>query len=88
MSDIEYLTDLNQRRARERELGQRWDEIVAARKKQRRAKETAVRTCFTSACISLGAAATYFGLGWVKEALIMGGVALICFIGAAVFSAT
>ena len=32
MSDVEIITELNHRAARERELGERWDEIVRLRK--------------------------------------------------------
>ena len=35
MSDVEIITELNHRAARERELGERWDEIVRLRKRQK-----------------------------------------------------
>lgn len=34
MSDVEYILEANHRRARERELGERWDKIIRQRKRK------------------------------------------------------
>jgi len=85
MLDVEYITSENHRRARERELGERWDTIVRNRRRQSKALKTAETVCFTVACIAAGAAAVFFGFGCVKPALITTGVVAIFGLGALAF---
>ena len=54
MSDVEIITELNHRAARERELGERWDEIVRLRKRQKSLMKIAETACFSVACMLLG----------------------------------
>ena len=83
MLDVEYITAENHRRARERELGERWDAIVRNRKRQSKALKAAETVCFTVACMAAGAAAVFFG--FIKPALITAGVMAIFGLGALAF---
>lgn len=83
MTDVEIITERNQRAARERELGERWEEIVRLRKKQRELLKAAETTFFSVGCMMTGAAAVMLGLGMFRAAFAIFGTALIFFAGAA-----
>lgn len=85
MSDVEFITEVNHRRARERELGARWDEIIANREKRDKVSKTAERSCVVVSCMLAGASAAFFGFGVLKAALITAGVAAIFAFGAVAF---
>ena len=82
MSDVEIITELNQRAARERELGERWDEIVLLRKRQKSLMKIAEAECFTVACMLLGGTAVMLGFGLFRAAVALGGAAACFFVGA------
>lgn len=83
MSDVERITELNHRRAREQELGQRWDEIERKQRKSRSFLKAAETACFSVACILLGGTAVFLGLGLLHAAITVGGASVCCFVGAA-----
>lgn len=85
MTDVEFITAENHRRARERELGERWDVIVRSRKKQHEALKASETVCIIVACMAAGAAAVFFGFAEIKAALVTCGVAAIFALGAAAF---
>ena len=68
MSDVEIITELNHRAARERELGERWDEIVRLRKRQKSLMKIAETACFSVACMLLGGTAVMLGFGLFRAA--------------------
>lgn len=82
MTDVEIITERNQRAARERELGERWGEIVRLQKRQRELLKAAETTFFSVGCMLVGAAAALFGLGVYRGALAIFGTALCFFFGA------
>ena len=82
MSDVEIITEVNHRRAREQELGQRWDEIERKQRKSRSFLKAAETACFSVACILLGGTAVLLGFGLFKAAFTLGGAAGIFFTGA------
>lgn len=87
MSDVEIITELNHRAARERELGERWDEIVRLRKRQKSLMKIAETVCFSVACMLLGGTAVLLGFGLFKSAFTLGGAAVIFFGGAVLMEA-
>nr|DAJ03904.1 MAG TPA: hypothetical protein [Caudoviricetes sp.] len=82
MSDVEIITELNHRAARERELGERWDEIVRLRKRQKSLMKIAETVCFSMACMLLGGTAVMLGFGLFRAAVTLGGAAACFFVGA------
>ena len=84
MSDVETITELNHRAARERELGERWDEIVRLRKRQKSLMKIAETACFSVACMLLGGTAVMLGFGLFRAAVTLGGAAACFFVGAGV----
>lgn len=82
MSDVEYITEMNHRAARERELGERWDEIVKLRKRQKSLMKVTETVCFSVACMLLGGTAVLLGFGLFKAAFTLGGAAVCFFVGA------
>lgn len=87
MSDVEYILEANHRRARERELGERWDEIVRLRKRQKSLMKITETLCFSVACMLLGGTAVLLGFGLFKAAFTLGGAAVIFFGGAVLMEA-
>ena len=85
MEDIEIITGRNHRRARERELGERWEVIVKQRKHRSNALKMAEAVCVVVACMAAGASAVFFGFGFPKSALVTCGVAAIFGFGAVAF---
>lgn len=83
MSDVEMITELNHRRARERELGQRWHDIEALHQKQGELLKLTNTVCFSVGCMLIGGAAFAMGLGLFRAALILGGLAGCSIFGAA-----
>lgn len=82
MTDVEIITERNQRAARERELGERWGEIVKLQKRQRELLKAAETTFFSVGCMMVGAAAVLLGLAMYKAAFILFGAAACFFVGA------
>ena len=83
MTDVEMITEQNHRRARERELGQRWHDIEALHRKQGEILKLTNTVCFSVGCMLIGGAAFAMGLGLFRAALILGGLSGCCFFGAA-----
>ena len=82
MSDVEIITELNHRAARERELGERWDEIVRLRKRKKSLMKIAETACFSVACMLLGGTADMLGCGLFRAAVTLGGAGACFFVGA------
>lgn len=82
MSDVEYILEANHRRARERELGERWDKIVQKRKREVNILRAAEAFCFSIGCVLLGGTAVLLGFGLFKAAFTLGGAAACFFAGA------
>lgn len=82
MQDVEFITERNHRRARERELGQRWESIERLHRKQAEMLKLTNTVCFSTGCMLIGGAAFAMGLGLFKAAVILGGLA-----GCAIFAA-
>lgn len=82
MTDVEIITERNQRAARERELGERWNEIVRLQKKQRELLKAAETTFFSVGCMMTGAAAVFLGIGMHRTAFAIFGMAACFFLGA------
>ena len=87
MSDVEYILEANHRRARERELGERWDKIVQKRKREINILRAAEAFCFSVGCVLLGGTAVLLGFGLFKAAFTLGGAAVIFFGGAVLMEA-
>lgn len=83
MSDVEMITELNHRRAREKELGQRWHDIEALHRKQGALLKLTNTVCFSVGCMLIGGAAFAMGLGLFRAAVMCGGLAGCCFFGTA-----
>jgi hypothetical protein len=86
MTDVEIITERNHRRARERELGERWDEIERKQKRETSLLRAAGTACFSVACVLLGGTAVLLGFGLFKAALTLGGAAACFFAGAGIFA--
>lgn len=82
MQDVEFITERNHRRARERELGQRWENIERLHRKQAEMLKLTNTVCFSVGCMLIGGAAFAMGLALFKAAVILGGLA-----GCAIFAA-
>lgn len=82
MTDVEYITERNHRRAREQELVERWDEIVKLHKRQKSLMKVTETVCFSVACMLLGGTAVMLGFGLFKAAFTLGGAAVCFFVGA------
>ena len=54
MSDVEYILEANHRRARERELGERWGKIIRQRKRKSELLKASEAFCFSIGCVLLG----------------------------------
>lgn len=87
MSDVEYILDANHRRARERELGERWDKIIRQRKRKSELLKASEAFCFSIGCVLLGGTAVLLGFGLFKAAFTLGGAAVIFFGGAVLMEA-
>ena len=86
MTDVEYITERNHRRARERELGERWDEIERKQKRETSLLRAAGTACFSVACVLLGGTAVLLCFGLFKAAFTLGGAAACFFVGAGIFA--
>lgn len=82
MTDVEYITERNHRRARERELGERWDKIIRQRKRNSELLKASEAFCFSIGCVLLGGTAVLLGFGLFKAAITLGGAAACFFVGA------
>lgn len=82
MTDVEFITEANHRRARERELGRSWNEIERLQRKQAEVKKMTETVCFSVACMLLGGTAVLLGFGLFKAAFTLGGAAVCFFVGA------
>ena len=87
MTDVELITELNHRRAREQELGERWDEIVKLHKRQKSWMKVAETACFSVACMLLGGTAVLLGFGLFRAAVTLGGAAACFFVGSVLVGA-
>ena len=82
MTDVEIITERNHRRARERELGERWDEIIRQRKRKSELLKASEAFCFSLGCVLLGGTAVLLGFGLFRAAVTLGGAAACFFVGA------
>ena len=82
MTDVEFITEVNHRRARERELGRSWNEIERLQRKQAEVKKMTETFCFSIACMLIGASAVMLGLGLLKAAIALFGASVCFFTGA------
>ena len=82
MTDVEYILDANHRRARERELGERWDKIIRQRKRRSELLKASEAFCFSIGCVLLGGTAVMLGFGLFRAAFTLGGAAACFFVGA------
>lgn len=82
MSDVEIITELNHRAARERELGERWDKIIRQRKRKSELLKASEAFCFSIGCVLLGGTAVMLGFGLFRAAVTLGGAAACFFVGA------
>ena len=82
MTDVEIITERNHRRARERELGERWDEIIRQRKRKSELLKASGAFCFSIGCVLLGGTAVLLGFGLFRAAVTLGGAAACFFVGA------
>lgn len=82
MTDVEIITERNHRRARERELGERWDEIIRQRKRKSELLKASEAFCFSIGCVLLGGTAVLLGFGLFRAAVTLGGAAACFFAGA------
>lgn len=87
MTDVEYILEANHRRARERELGERWDKIIRQRKRKSELLKASEAFCFSIGCVLLGGTAVLLGFGLVKAAFTLGGAAACFFVGAVLMEA-
>lgn len=77
MSDIERITELNHRRARERELGLRYAEIARLRERRERVRRQGLTCCWVGGAFLSGMALVLMAFGAQLPALIFGAVAAI-----------
>lgn len=82
MTDVEYILEANHRRARERELGERWGKIIRQRKRKSELLKASEAFCFSIGCVLLGGTAVLLGFGLFEAAFTLGGAAVIFFGGA------
>lgn len=84
MNDVEFLTEMNHRRARAKELGARWEELNAKRAAQKKVRKTGLMVlCVTGGWSSaMGVAA--FVLERIDIAAIFAAIALAAIIGGSV----
>ena len=87
MSDVEIITELNHRAARERELGERWDKIIRQRKRKSELLKASEAFCFSIGCVLLGGTAVLLGFGLFRAAVTLGGAAACFFVGAVLMEA-
>ena len=87
MTDVEYILEANYRRARERELGERWDKIIRQRKRKSELLKASEAFCFSIGCVLLGGTAVLLGFGLFRAAVTLGGAAACFFVGAALTGA-
>lgn len=87
MSDVEIITELNHRAAREREFGERWDKIIRQRKRKSELLKASEAFCFSIGCVFLGGTAVLLGFGLFKAAFTLGGAAVIFFGGVVLMEA-
>ena len=86
MTDVEIITELNHRAARERELGERWDKIIRQHKRKSELLKASEAFCFSIGCVLLGGTAVLLGFGLFKAAFTLGGAAACFFVGAGIFA--
>lgn len=84
MSDVEFLTEMNHRRARERELGARWEALNEKRKQQKKAQKTGLMVLCTAGGWSSALGVAAFVLGRIDIAGIFAVVALAAIIGGSI----
>ena len=77
MSDIEFITEMNHRRAREREFGMRYAENARLRERRERVRRQGLTCCWVGGAFLLGMALVLLAFGAQLPALIFGTVAAV-----------
>lgn len=77
MSDVELITGVNHKRAREREWEARRAERDGLREKRERVRQTALSVCWLAGAFLSGMALVLLALELAGEALAFGGAAAI-----------
>ena len=77
MSDIEYLTAENHRRAREREREKHRAARAALKERRERVRQTGLTYCWMSGAFLSGMALVLLTVGAIGAAIALGGAALI-----------
>lgn len=84
MSDVEFLTEMNHRRARAKELGARWEELNAKRAAQKKVQKTGLILLSSAGGWASAMGVAAFVLGRIDIAAIFAAVALAAIIGGSV----
>lgn len=84
MNDVEFLTEMNHRRARAKELGARWEELNAKRAAQKKVQKTGLILLSSAGGWLSAAGVVSFVLGSLEAAVIFGIIALAAIIGGSV----
>jgi hypothetical protein len=77
MSDIEFITEMNHRRARERELGMRYAELAKLRERREKVRRQGMTCCWVGGAFLYGMALGLLAFGAQLPALIIGTVAAV-----------
>lgn len=77
MSDIEYLTAENHRRAREREREEHRAARAALKERRERVRRVGLTCCWMSGAFLSGMALVLMAVGVIGAAIALGGAALI-----------
>ena len=86
MSDIEIITEMNHRRARERELGVRYEQITRLRERREKVRKTGLTCCWVSGAMLSGMAIVLLAFGMQLAAFIFGAVAAaVAVIGSVIY---
>lgn len=84
MSDVEFLTEMNHRRAREKELGARWEALNERRRQQKKVQKTGLILLSSAGGWLSAAGVVAFILGCMEAAVIFGIIALAAIIGGSI----
>ena len=77
MSDVEVITEMNHRRARERELGMRYAELATLHERREKVRRQGLTCCWVGGAFLSGMALGLLAFGEQLPALIFGAVAAI-----------
>ena len=77
MSDIEFITEMNHRRAREREIGMRYAELAKLRERREKVRRQGLTCCWVGGAFLSGMALVLMAFGAQLPALIFGAVAAV-----------